>query len=109
MNLVNTPQIAGDFLDWAQNRLPELGRTYIRQLSLLEQISLFVIQYLRMGAFLLGVALIGIHWAASQTTLTGLWASIDQTLGSTWWLAAGGALLAAFMLDRLMRRLGIAQ
>lgn len=109
MNLVNAPQIAGDFLDWAQHRLPELGRTYIRQLSLFEQISLFVIQYLRIGAFLLGVALIGVHWAASQRTLTGFWANVDQTLGSSWWLAAGASLLAAFLLDRLMRRLGISQ
>jgi ubiquinone biosynthesis protein len=107
MNLINAPQIAGDVLDWAQHRLPELGRSYIRQLSLLEQATILVLKYFRTGAFILGIVILGSHWLVPRFYSSKLWISFNEAVGPWWWLIAGGSLLLAFMIGRLIKRLGI--
>jgi ubiquinone biosynthesis protein len=105
MSFINAPQAAGDLVEWVQHKLPDLGRDYLRELSLLEKGTILFFKYLKTISLLVGVTILGSRWFLAPKYGSGMWADLNHSLGGWWWLVAGGTLTLAALIQRLLSRL----
>lgn len=108
MNFLNLPQLTGDILDWAQNRLPELGRTYTRQISIIEQLGIVMLKSVKTIGFSVTVFVLIAHFGVPHIFSSELLKDFNEKIGPWWWLVAIISLILAGMTRRLIKRLRVA-
>ena len=102
LNAMNATQFAGDTLDWAQRTLPQSGRTYLPDYSLIEQMVLTILDFIRAALLLVVVSMAGI-WFAEYFGLDVPWH--DPGSQGTWVLAIAIGLGSVLLLRRMRYRL----
>jgi ubiquinone biosynthesis protein len=106
LNLLNAPQTIGDLLDWTQHRLPELGRSYKKQLTIFEHVVFLIFGYSQMLLVVFGAAVLISGFRALRDYVPFLGKIYDQ-LNGWWWVLGGLSLLLAFMLSRILKRMKV--
>ncbi len=95
---VGAPEVAMTLVDWVNDRLPEIGRSYGDNLSRIEASVLLTMRYARAVVVTAWLAVVGAVTVAPRLFPGGAWADLGAAIGRGFWpLAILGGVTALFL------------
>lgn len=99
--VLRAPAATVQLIDWLNARLPQLGLSYQRRVSLMDRTVLVTIESLRSILILITVAVLGAPLAAAIAPASSL-AALYRMLGEYWWVLAAAGAVAVIGLGRIL-------
>lgn len=105
LHVARTFRLAGDFVDWARDRLPDAARRFQEDEQSMQRVAELTLRYARGSAVILALVF-GVGSLVTPQHFAGTaWNRIVDIARPWQWWISGGALVFAGMLSRILRQI----